>query len=1157
MALQFVLGNSGSGKTEGTYKRIVEEAEKNRSKNYLFVVPEQFTLQTQMKLVDLAPGNVITNIDVLSFKRLAYRIFDELGVDSSTVLGETGKNLLLRKVAQDEGESLTVMRPNLEKIGYIEELKSLLSEFVQYEVTPEKLEQYIEAGGENIPPAFAMKLKDVITMYRGFVADMKENSFITAEEVLHELIQVLPQSAILQDAVMVFDDFTGFTPIQNDLLYALLQVVSRMEVILTMDASEVGKPIVGEHDLFAMSKKTIAKLTAMAEELGVPVLAPEVYADARNKRFSAASDLAFLEEQLFRGGNVCQETRPEALRIMELKSPNEELVWTAREIVRLVREENYRYGEIAVVTGDVEVYGRYAKEIFARYEIPCFIDQTTQVLFHPFTECVRAILEIVEEHFSYQAMMRFLRSGFMPLDEKDVDELDNFLLATGIRGEKGWKETWQKKVKRNWQGIEGETLEGFRKEIYELLAPVYEAFRAKDAKVEDEVMALYTLLQKLECGSQLEKQAKVLKEQGESVKAQQTGSIYRITMELLEKLYYLFQGEHMSISDFAELIDAGLSAEKVRTLPPEQDSVTMGDIERTRLNPIKVLFFVGVNDGVVPKAAGGGGIISQYERELLLDGADMELAPGPREQAFIQRFYLYRNLTKPSRKLYISYSLVDKDGKAIRPSYLIGQMQKLFQELAVEKVTGLFETPNYTTPQAAMDYLLYGKRDAAWYVLAKVLLSSDTYKKLMEDILKAPFTRYEKDSISQVVASSIYGRTLDGNVTRLEEFAACAYHHFLDYGLRLREREEAGLDMRSIGNIYHAALCKYGERLKKEELSWDGLEATKQEAYATWALGEALLDPEVGAVYDSPESRYMTERMKRIFHKTIRVLTKQIAAGKFAPTEFEVKFKNLEDVESLKVALSEGHSMRLTGTIDRLDVCTEGQKAYVKIVDYKTGNKTLDLVQVYYGQDIQLVTYLDVAMEHYKKEEQVTEVIPAAMFYYHLDEPVIALQNGEELSEEAYFDRLLKALRPQGLFSSSEDAKALLDVKLADPSRLDDKYSSDAIPYDLKGKGAVKAETARQMATSEEFATITEYVRRNIQEMGEAIYQGDIAVNPYYAQGVGGKTGGSCAYCPYGHVCGFDVRVPGYAYRFMDVSKKDEALLRMETENALAKGQEE
>ena len=485
MALQFVLGSSGSGKTEYIYERLVREAGEHPKKNYLVIVPEQFTMQTQQKLVELAPNHAIMNIDVLSFKRLAYRVFDDMGMQDIQVLEETGKNLVLRRLAQEQEETLTVLRANMNRMGYIGEVKSMISELVQYRISPEQLMDLTE--DKTISPVLSAKLRDVATMYRAF-CDFMKDSFVTAEEILNVLKNLVPQSETLRDAVLVFDEFTGFTPIQNDLMRELLQVTEQIYITLTIDASEDFYHCGGNEELFALSKKTILSLMKMAEDLHVQVMEPVVMTDSAHKRFKLAPALAFMEQNLFRPRPAKYTETVEEIHLAAVKNPQEELILVARQINALIRQ-GYRYREIAVVTGAVEAYQSYMDPVFMKYEIPYFMDTTKEVLFHPFIEFIRAALEIVDTNFSYEAVMRFLRCGFCDIAEDDLDRLDNYLVATGIRGKAAWSRRWGH-MPRQKTLYDLEQLEKLREKIYGYLEPFAAVFAKKDARVSDGIRAL-------------------------------------------------------------------------------------------------------------------------------------------------------------------------------------------------------------------------------------------------------------------------------------------------------------------------------------------------------------------------------------------------------------------------------------------------------------------------------------------------------------------------------------------------------------------------------------------------------------------------------------------------------------------------------------------
>ena len=580
MALQFIFGSSGSGKSTYLYQKIVEESMKNPKQNYLILVPEQFTMQTQKELVSLHPKHAIMNIDVLSFNRLAFRVFDELGKTDFVVLEETGKNLVLRKVAGEKKKELKVLGGNLKNMGYIGELKSFISELMQYNVTPEMLEE-LDTKDTN---SFSYKIKDVITMYRGFLDYLKE-TYITAEEILELLAELAGDSALLAESTLVFDGFTGFTPIQNKLLHVLFPLVKDIYVTVTIDekANFYEKPQI--QDLFYMSKKMIRQLLDIAKETGTRINEPVVQKDGDKKRFLHAPALYHLEQNLFRNTYRRYQKKQDNIKLFVLKNPKEELRFAAGEIKRLIREEGYRYRDFAIVSGADETYANYAGKIFEEYEIPIFMDQTKSVLFHPFTEFIRAVLEIIEQDFSYESVFRYYRTGLTKVAREEVDRLENYVLATGVRGYSRWAKKWVR-LPKGWEEENLEPLNEMREQLVTLFTPLRACFKDTKTTLLDKTVELYQFIAKHDIQKQLREYKVDFEKKGEPELAKEYEQIYAIVMDLFQKMVDLLGDEVVSLREYEEILDAGFEAADVGVIPPGYDRVVIGDIERTRLDHI-------------------------------------------------------------------------------------------------------------------------------------------------------------------------------------------------------------------------------------------------------------------------------------------------------------------------------------------------------------------------------------------------------------------------------------------------------------------------------------------------------------------------------------------------------------------------------------------
>lgn len=1181
MSLQFIFGNSGSGKSDFLYDSVLKQAKENKEQQFLIIVPEQFTMQTQRELVERQKQHVIMNVDVLSFARLAYRVFDDLGKQNVVVLEETGKNLVLRKVAEQKKAELNVLGANMNKMGYVGEVKSLISELMQYNIRPDALAEFLEK--EPLGEGLRLKMQDVLTMYQGFTEYLK-GRYITAEEVLELLYDVAEESKLLCGSVIVLDEFTGFTPIQNRLMEKLLVLAKKVSVSVTMDVREDFYQCRGVHELFAMSKKTVASLLKVAELCKVPVEEPIVLPTGEKRRYAGAPDLYFMEQNLFRPGagsyrykvsekamksNENHEKLTDSqleetpdIRITSRKNPREELKFAAREIVRLTREQGYRYRDIAVVTGDVQQYGNYVPEIFEQYHIPYFIDQTKNILFHPFIECIRAILEMIEYDFSYESVFRFLRCGLAEkiipqgklssmeleldgetgeksaqckeqtihrLTEQEIDRLENYVLARGIRGASRWSKPWTF-VMPDGTLEDMARLNEIREAIYENFKPLLEAFRGKDNTVSTQTYELYSLIRRLDMEQLLKERGNFFGAHGNQARAKEYDQIYKIVMDLLDKVTSLLGDETMTIREYSDILDAGFEAAKVGIIPPGNDTVTVGDIERTRLNHVKILFFVGVNDGVVPKAGNQGGIISQFEREKMAE-YHLELAPGAREKVFIQKFYLYLNMTKPSERLYVTFCRVNSDGKALRRSYLIGTLLKLFPQLAVEEPSEEETLEGALTAESALPFLMEGltkpvEDEETWTALLAWYLSDEGEREKVMQLFDAAFGAHKDDAISKAVTKALYGNTLENSVTRLEQFAACAFAHYLSYGLRLKERELQQFASVDMGNIYHDVLERFAKGIELSDYTWFDIPEEAQEALLSQSMEDAIAGSGIGDVFEDARNSYLLKRMEATAKRTIWALMLQVRKGKFVPSGFEVSFSRAGRLDAVQFQLGEDEKMRLRGRIDRVDTYETDDKVYVKIIDYKSGNTTFSLLNFYYGLQLQLVVYMNAALELTKKKYKGKDTEPAGIFYYHITDPMVDA-DGQE-SEEEIRRSILEQLKVGGLVNEDPEIYGAMDTDFSG--------TSTVIPVALKADGSLKATS--KTASTYEFGLMSDYVRKKIEHVGKEIFAGNVAVKPYL---LGDRSG--CDYCPYHTICGFDVRMPGFSYQQFEKFDSSEEIL--------------
>ena len=1139
MSLRFYFGPSGSGKSHRIYEEIMQRAVQEPGRNFLIIVPDQFTMQTQKDLVMRSDRGGILNIDVLSFGRLSHRILEEVGTKEMPVLDDTGKSLVLQKIAADLKEQLPAMGSLLHKQGYIHEVKSAISEFMQYGISTQDMDKLIASAEKR--GALAMKLRDLKTLYRGFQDYIKDH-FITTEETLDVLSRSLAKSKILPDSVVVFDGFTGFTPIQNRLIQELMRVCAEIIVTVTIGAEEDPYQPDGEQKLFHLSKKTVADLVKLAAEAEVE-RGEDVFVKGGINRFTQAPALCYLEQNLFRYQYEPYTEKQREICMFEALSPREEVHQTALYIRKLIREEGLTYRDIAVVIGDLEGYASYVETEFGQLEIPCFIDRTRGIVLNPMIEYIKSALQLYIKDFSYDTVFHFLRSGMVDISREEIDELENYVIRTGARGYRTYSRLFTRRTEEMQQGSgqddterAEETLERLNRIRQQFADTVEILHMAPRAKAVEYVDHLYDFLEQNQVQQKLLNYQQQFEQEGDLAKAREYAQIYRLVMDLLDQIYELLGEEEISLQEFADILDAGFGEITVGTIPQNVDRIVVGDMERTRLKQVKVLFFLGVNDGNIPKNASKGGIISDMDREFLIESGT-EMAPSPRQQMYIQRLYLYLNMTKPSQRLYLSYAKVNSDGKGIRPSYLIDTVRKLFPQLAVEYPQNRSRIEQIEGRQEGARYLAEELREYAdgtlreeerqdFYLMYRAYEADPQGR---DRLTQAAFRRYKESGLSRIVARALYGRQLENSVSRLETYAACACRHFLQYGLSLREREEFGFEVSDMGTVYHAVLENFAGKLAESGRTWwdfDENFAAKvvREAIEGYAAiyGETVL-------YSSARNEYAITRMSRILTRTVLTLQQHLKQGSFQPDDYELSFRFAEDLDSIHVDLSEEEKMHLQGRIDRIDVSEDAEHVYVKVIDYKSGNKKFDLAALYYGLQLQLVVYMNAAMELESRKHPDKEIVPAALLYYHIDDPTI--ETPVELTDEQINEQILAKLRMNGVVNSDPEVVERLDHYLQDKSAV--------IPVEKKKDGSFSARSG--ILSREEMQLVSAYVDAKIRDIGREILDGKIAANPYEK---GNEE--ACTYCAYKKVCGFDGSIPGYEKRQLEDLDKQTLMQRMQ-----------
>lgn len=1134
MALKLILGPSGAGKTRYVYDEIIEKSIENPTKNYIIVVPEQFTMAVQKDIVTLHPRHGVMNIDIVSFNRLAFRIFEELGINRLSILDDTGKTLVLRHVIEEKKSELKLFKDKLKYFGFVEEMKSSISELYQYGISPDELKSVAEQSKGHI--STMMKLWDISVIYEAFKEYVKnmsgdDNVYITKEEVLSKLCEAVPCSDILKNSELYLDGFTGFTPVQNRLVQLLMEYARMVHVTLSISADQcraltaAGFVDIKEHELFAMSKTTVNTLIGLAADRRVQVDKPVIIDMHDRSRFAGNEVLRYIERELFRYNEAPKIKADEAFRIYVAANPLKEAEFISDRIVSMIMESkgSLRYRDIAVVTGDLEGFRGNIERAFKSNGIPYFMDSKRSLIRNPFVGVIRSILQMADEDFSYESVFAYLKNDMGPLLREEADILENYVLGCGIRGYKEYREPFTRRHKDMTE--EQLTLcETIRCKLMEAVKNFFDK-NIKAMKVREISGLIREYISEHELRQKLWERQEYFKELEEHSLAAEYSQTYELVMELLEKLDSLLGDERLTLKEYRRLLDDGFNEIKVGIIPMVMDQVVVGDIQRTRLNSIKILFVMGVNDGIIPSHGSKPGLLSQSDRTVLKN-MNMELSPTVREAGFIQRFYLYLNITKPSAQLIMTYSLSSCDGNGMRPSYLIGTMQDMFEDCHIEECEREYRSG--ITRRGALDRTISGIRtyadeetDALRRELFSYFRRNDRYRDALDRAIEGAFYTNADSVLDNAVASALYGDRLSGSITRIEKYAACAYAHFLNYGLNLMERPVYEIKPVDIGNIFHEAIELFSREIVDRNMDFSEV---------TDDIRREIVDDVVdkvtkkygGSVLDSSaRNSYMIEKIRKVTDRSAWAIIEHIKRGSFKPDDFELKLRE--------------------GRIDRVDRLTDDGNVYIKVIDYKSGNTAFSPTDVENGLQLQLIYYMDTLIKRERALGTGKSVHPGGVFYFNIKDSVIDYE--ETMTDEAVLtEKLLEQYKMTGAVSSDGTVIKGIDMSLSDRN----KSSKVAkVKYTDIGSG-IRVGADAGILSEDNFNRLIERVKAKIEQMTTEIASGNIAMNPYKK---GQYT--PCSYCRFKNVCAFDDRQFDNEYRRLNATSIKEVEQKWQTQNGL------
>ena len=1174
MGLRFIYGRAGSGKSHYCLNEIKSRINSKTENPLILLVPEQFSLQAERNLAKTMGTGGIIKTEVLSFRRMAYRVFNEVGGITSTRINSAGKCIIVHKILENIKNNLDIFSKSACQKGFVNTVCDLIAEFKRYNVTPDVLERICKNMENTL---LRKKLDELALIYKEYEKAI-ENKYKDADDDLTILYNKLDKTDIFEGAEIWIDEFSGFTSQEYKIIEKLMLKASSVNICLCTDClTEDSAQTSAQNlytDVFSPIKKVFNKLTQMANEYSIKIETP-VFLKNQVYRFKDSSELQHLEKYYFafpykKYSDDIKNDHHTDISIFTATNIYTEIENTARHIITICRDKGLRYKDITVVCGNLDMYEKFIRVIFDQYGVPYFIDKKKDITKHPLIQLITSVFEIFIYDWSYEAVFRYLKTGLTGMPREEVDLIENYILACGIKG-KRWteEETWDYIPDMIWHEEEKlkyidllSKINDIRSKIITPLTKFHKV--AVGRKTTREITeALFELLCDLEVPNRIEIYIEKFKDNGELAFAAEYGQVWNIAMEALNQIVELMGDEKPGIQKFKDLLEIGFSEYKIGLIPPSLDQVLVGSIERSKSHDVKALYILGVNDGVFPLPGESEGILSDADRGIL-QSLGIELASDTRTKAFESQHITYSTLTTAEKYLRLSVPIADHEGKTLRPSIIATRLRKIFPNILEENNILNMRITASTNPD--MDFELISQKEPTFNELLSVMrkayegetinplwkdvynwfLSQDDWKNQCASInsaltytnMVAPITKYK--------ISSLYGNPLYSSVSRFEKYASCPFSYYIQYGLRAKERKVFNLTPPDIGTFLHAVIEEFSRYMSENGIVWRNI--TKDEcSEIIHKISDGLLAKMQGGPIKNGTKRYriLVKRLDRVILRAVWLIVEHVKRSSFDPVAYEVGFGGKDGLPPISIELPSGEQIKLTGRIDRIDAFKTGKNTYIRIIDYKSGNKDFSLSNVYYGMQLQLITYLDALWQDGEQEgsQEVIQgviqegstnsILPGGILYFKIDDPMI--RNKREFNEEEIEKSIMKQLKMKGLL--------LADVKIIKEMDKTIDGSSIIIPARIN-KGDVLSNSS-SAATIEQFNTLRKYVRKLLQNMGEEMVKGDISIKPYKNKKVS-----SCQYCAYTSICQFDVLLKDNKYRIINDKSNDEVWKLMDEEEA-------
>lgn len=1087
MKLNIVYGRSGSGKSEYIYEQIGAIAENEK---VFVIVPEQCNLSVEKKLFDLLKKDCLMNIEVLTLSRMAYRIANEVGAVKPQ-LSKAGKDMLIFDLLNKEKFNLKFLGKSEKNVDIV---NRLITELKKHSVSIEDLK-----NAEITNEYTCLKLNDIILLYDEY--DQKICSkFIDENDSLDILANNLDKSNLIKDSYIFIDEFLGFTKQEYNVFEKILSQAK--EVTVTTLADNLNDKTNKENDIFYFNKKYANNLKKIATSLGIKT--EDVY--LRDVYRFKNDELKMLEESFSNSNAKKMENKTKNISLFVANNPYTEVEYIAKNIHNLVKKCGYSYNEIGIITEDLSLYSEDAKAVFTKYDIPIFIDEKKELNQNILIKFIISMLEIFVKNWSFDSIFNYLKIGLLDIDEEDIYLLENYCRKWGIRGNKFYNKKFEYEQLNDVQ----EKLESLRQKIVTPLLKFKDSVSQNKNAIQI-TKELYNFLIDNKINIILDEK---IKSYNSLEISDEYNTSYKLLISVLEDITTIFGNDKMTFERYKDLLEVGLNSCELGKIPATQDQVVLGDTERTRSNKLKVLFVLGINDGMFPKANRVEGFLNDNDRDYLLE-VGIELAKNSVDSLFEEHLNIYRTLTTPEEKLYLSYSSSNKEGKAVRPSILIKKIKRIFPNISED--TDVIENfYSITSEKATFDdalnlykEFLDGKdMPKEWQDILRYYYKNrrSSFKKAISGI----FYTNKSQQISDENIKKLYGNTLQTSISRLENYRKCPFSFHLTYGLKIKEKEELKIESIDTGTFMHEVIDIFFKEIDEKNINIKEIEDDEILKIVRKIVNELLGMSKYYTFTSSAKYRLLTRRLVKVVYQSICYLVYCLKYSDFTLYGHEVEFGIKGKFKTIKLEV-DGKNVEITGKIDRVDTAKLSDNQYVRIIDYKSSTRDVDLNQVAAGLQIQLITYLDAICEQ-------TNFEASGILYMGLIDNVV--KDAKNMSEEKIAEKIRSNFKMKGLVLADINVIKMMDKKLQNGQ-------SDIIPVYIDKEGNI-SEKKSKVISKDEFIELQNQVKQIIRDISKEILKGKIDIKPYSYQK---RTG--CDFCKFKTICMFNNNIKDNDYNYI------------------------